>query len=184
MSDLGSEPGAVSDLGSNAVHRGVRWQRDEHGNVSFYDQSTRQWVQWAPGVDAPPMPPRWSLLGVPTRVTRPGWRSRWRLVPLVLVVAAVVVAVLQAVTPSGNNTAKERAAAEALLGKCLAQVGPTTGQPRYSTNAVDCASSKAAVKVVQVIPAAPDGSGCPAATTGIDLGYAVLCLQALHPARP
>ncbi|MBV9660220.1 MAG: hypothetical protein JO337_03595, partial [Acidimicrobiales bacterium] len=91
--------------------------------MSFYDASVVDWVKWAPGLDTPPMPPGWSLLGVPTKVPRPAWRSRWRMIPVALVVGAVVVEVVQAVAPSSNNTAKEAAASRSLLGTCLARDG-------------------------------------------------------------
>jgi hypothetical protein len=175
---------------ADTTHRGVRWHRDRDGNVSFYDQSTRQWVNWVPGVDAPPRPPGWTTLGVPTRVSRPGWRSQWRIIPVLLVLAVVIIAVVQAVSPSSNNTAKESAAAQALLGKCLAQHGTFQGHPRYSNTTVPCDSAQAAVKVVQVIPSTPGSPGCPAGTTGMELAYAgvahphIECVQPLHQPSP
>lgn len=162
---------ASPDPVEETTHRGVQWRREAGGRVSFYDQSSRRWVQWRSGGDAPPLPPKWQILGVPTKVTRPGWRSPWRVVPAVLVVAAVLVAVFQAVLPSGNNVAKEARASAALLGKCLEKTGTTDGHPRYSTSTVPCASAKAAVKVTEVVPSNPP-TPCPAGTTGLEIPYA------------
>ena len=173
----------MSDSDQRTTHLGVHWYRDEAGNVSFYDRDGEQWVRWAPGKDAPPLPPRWQLLGVPTRVTRPGWRSRWRLIPIVLIVAAVVVAVLQAVLPSGNNTSKEAKASAALLGKCLAK----NSNGGFSGHPVDCSSPQAAVEVVRVIPSRPGSPPCPDGTTGVELAYPgvrylhVECVEAVPP---
>ena len=154
------------------THLGVRWRRDPDGKVSFYDQSGRRWVTWRAGGDAPPLPPRWQLLGVPTKVTRPGWRSPWRVVPAVLVAVAVIVAIFQSTLPSGNNTAKEAKASAALLGQCLARNGTANGHPRYSTSTVPCTSPKAAVKVVAVLPSTPGSPLCPSGTTGVEIPYA------------
>jgi hypothetical protein len=152
---------------SRTTHKGVHWYRDGAGNVSFYDQSGGEWVRWAPGKDAPPLPPRWQLLGVPTRVTRPGWRSPWRLLPAALVVAAVIYAVLQAVLPSPGNAAKEARAAQALLGKCLAG----NGHGGLSASPVPCNSATATVRVVAVVPSTPGSPPCPAGTTPTYLPY-------------
>ncbi|HET9059182.1 MAG TPA: hypothetical protein VFN61_04620 [Acidimicrobiales bacterium] len=156
----------MTGAAERTTHRGVHWARDDAGNVSFYDESTKRWVRWAPGVDAPPLPPKWQLLGVPTRVTRPGWRSPWRIVPAVLVTAAVVVAIVQSLAPSGNNTAREAKASAALLGHCL----PKSSQG-FSSTPVACNSPKAAVKVVKVIPSTPGSPLCPAGTRGVELAY-------------
>ena len=74
------------------------------------------------------------------RCARPGWRSRWRLVPLVLIVVVVVIAVAQVLRPSGNQVHKEAAGTAALLGKCLAQHGTAEGHPKYSSKPVPCDS--------------------------------------------
>ena len=168
---------------NQTTHKGVRWQRDDAGNVSFYDQSSGQWVRWAPGVDAPPLPPKWQLLGVPTRVERPGWQSPWRLIPAALIAVAVVVAIFQTLLPSSNNTAKEAKASAALLGKCLAK----EGSHGFSAKPVPCDSPKAAVKVVQVIPSTPGSPLCPAGTTGVELGYPgvrYLHIECVVPVKP
>jgi hypothetical protein len=179
-----SDPG-LGESGARTTHRGVHWYRDKSGNVSFYDQGAARWTRWVPDVDAPPLPPKWQLLGVPTRVDRPGWRSPWRLIPAVLITGAVVVAVLQSVLPSSTNVAKEARSSEALLGRCLARDGSSGGHPKYASTPVSCASSKAAVKVVRVLSSGPDSPLCPPGTTGVELPYAgvahphVECLQPL-----
>ncbi len=157
--------------GSETTFRGVKWRREEDGGVSFYDARGRRWIRWAPGVDAPPLPPRWNLLGVPTRVERPGWRSRWRIIPIVLVLAAVVIAVLQATLPSSNAVKNEAKASAALLGKCLSQSGTAEGHPKYSTKTVPCTSTAAKVRVVKVIPSTPGSPLCPAGTIGVEIPY-------------
>ncbi len=161
----------ASSSSNETTYRGVRWRREEDGGVSFYDGDSRRWVRWAPGVDAPPLPPRWNVLGVPTRVERPGWRSRWRIIPLVLVAAAVLIAVAQALIPPANSVKKEAAASAALLGKCLAQNGTAEGHPKYSTKTVSCSSPKASVRVVKVLPTNPGSPSCPAGTTPVEIPY-------------
>lgn len=156
----------MSGAPTETTHKGVRWRRDDAGHVSFYDQSGGRWVDWAPGVDAPPLPPKWHLLGVPTRVARPGWRSPWRIVPAVLVVGAIVVAIFQTVLPSSNNAAKEAKTSAALLGKCLEK-----GSHGFSSKPVPCSSPKAAVKVAQVISSTPGSPLCPPGSTGVELVY-------------
>ena len=160
-----------SGSGEETTFKGVRWRRQPDGSVYFHDQSTGRWVKWGPGVDAPPLPPRWGLLGVATRVSRPGWRSPWRLVPVALVVIAVVVALAQVLRPSSGQTSAETRASAALLGKCLPRDGTANGHPKYSTTPVDCSSPRAAVKVVAVIPSTPGSPSCPAGTTGVEIPY-------------
>ncbi len=172
----------MSDASSQTTHKGVRWRRDEAGNVSFYDQSTERWVRWAPGVDAPHLPPTWQLLGVPTKVARPGWLSPWRIVPAVLIVAAVVVAIFQTVLPSADNSAKEARNSAALLGKCLAKSGSTS----FSTKPVPCDSTKAAIKVVAVVPSDPP-TPCPAGTKAVMFemaGVAHPHIECVVPVQP
>jgi hypothetical protein len=176
----------VSGVGDRVetTYRGIRWRRDADRGISFYDPDGDRWVEWAPGVDAPPRPPGWT----PERVARPGRWSRWRVIPLVLVVAAVVLAVVQVLRPSGDPVAKEAKASEAMLGKCLAQHGTIDGHPKYSSTPVPCDSAEAAVKVVKVIPSAPGSPLCPGGTVGVELLYNgvkyphIECVQALHPA--
>jgi hypothetical protein len=169
------------------VHRGVRWQRDEVGRLRFYDADGQRWVTWAPGVDSPPLPPGWGRSRGLTSVPRPGWRTPWRLIPLVLIIIVLIIAVVQALRPAGNQVKKEAAAATALLNKCLAQDGTAAGHPKYSSKPVPCNSPAAAVQVVQVIPTTPGSPLCPAPTTGVILSYAgvryphILCVRPVRP---
>jgi hypothetical protein len=162
-----SDPPQSEPKGERTTHKGVHWWRDRSGRVSFYDDDAGKWVRWSAGGDAPPLPPKWQLLGVPTRVTRPGWRSPWRIVPAVLIVAAVVIAILQVTLPSTSNAAKEAKAAEALLGKCLPNHGSGLG-----SKPVPCDAKQAAVKVVLVLPTTPGSPLCPSGTHGTYLPYA------------
>jgi hypothetical protein len=168
------------------TYRGVRWQRDQLGRLSFYDADGERWVSWAPGVDAPPRPPGWGRRRGLGTLPRPGWRTGWRLVPLVLIAVVLVIAVVQATHPGGNQVHKEATAATALLGKCLVQNGTAEGYPKYSSKPVACTSPTAAVKVVRVIPSDPGSPLCPTGTTGVELPYAgvryphILCIQAVH----
>jgi len=152
------------------TYRGVRWRRRE-GVVSFYDPDSDRWIPWSEHGGCPPLPPRWSLLGVPTKVTRPGWRSPWRIVPLVLVIGAVAIAVIQAISPAPDAPAKQRQAALALVGKCLPEHGTSGGHPDYSASPVACDSAKAAVKVVSAVASTPSGPGCPAGTFAVVIPY-------------
>ncbi len=42
------------------VYRGVRWRRSAAGRVSWFNEGLARWVVWAPGLDAPPLPPEYS----------------------------------------------------------------------------------------------------------------------------
>jgi hypothetical protein len=159
--------------------------------MRFYDADGSRWVTWAPGVDAPPRPPGWddrAGVGVGGMASRPGWRSRWRLVPVLLIVVVVIIAFVQVLRPSGNQVHKEAAATAALLGTCLAQHGTAEGHPKYAAKPVACTIPTASVRVVRVIPSTPGSPLCPAATTGVELPYAgvryphILCVQAVRPA--
>ena len=153
-----------------AEHRGIRWQRSSTGSIRFFDHDGSRWVDWAPGVDAPPRPTGWeqALRGRPPR---PGWRTRWRLVPLAVTVIVVVVAIVQVLRPSSSAVRSESRATEAMLGKCLAQHGNENGHPRYSPTPVPCSSSTASVKVVLVVPSNPGSPLCPSGTTGFEQLY-------------
>ena len=177
-----------SDEGTRVVHRGVHWNRDLNGVISFYNTDSKDWVRWERGSDAPPLPPGWSSAGGSGRVARPKWTSPWRIIPMIGAVIVVIVAVWQVTRPSGSQTSKEASATASLLGKCMAQHGSLDGHPRYSTKPVPCDSPDAAVMVVQVLPTTPGSPLCPAGTTGFELPYAgvshphVLCLKPVHPA--
>jgi len=163
------------------LHRGISWYRDEHGRTSFYDGDLERWVTWERGVDAPPPPPGWG-----GGLVRPRWTTGWRVVPVLLTVAVVVIAVVQVLRPAGDQVQKEAKASAALLGTCLAQNGTALGHPKYSSTPVSCQSAKATVKVVKVLPSTPGSPLCPADTTGVELPYTgvryphIECVQSVH----
>jgi hypothetical protein len=175
-------------------HRGIRWRRPgPKGPIEFLDPNKASWVEWAPGVDAPPRPPGWEPAQAPAygaagqgRPPRPGWRTPWRLVPLAVTLLVLVVAVVQVFNPSANNVKQEAATTAALLGKCLAQSGTAEGHPKYSANPVPCTSPTAAVKVVQVLASTPGSPACEPGTTGFERPYQgvqyphILCLKPLR----
>jgi hypothetical protein len=104
-----------------------------------------------------------------------------------LIVIVLIIAVVQALRPTGNQVKKEAAASAALLNKCLAQHGTAEGHPKYSSKPVPCTSPTAAVEVVQVIPTNPGSPQCPQNTTGVILPYAqvqyphILCVRDVRP---
>jgi hypothetical protein len=162
---------------TETTHRGVEWRREADGSLHFHDSDRGLWVKWAPGADAPPLPPDWA----PKRVARAGWRTKWRLIPVVITVAAVTIAVVQVLKPAGNQSAKETSTAEAMLGKCL-------HQHSGFLSPVACTSPEATFKVVQVVPTTPGSPQCPRGTTPVQLAvYAGVryphkeCMQPLHP---
>lgn len=166
-------------------YRGIRWKRTAEGSISFFDPDGGSWVDWSPGVDAPPRPPGWDRT-VGGRPPRPGWRTPWRIVPLILTVVVVIIAVVQALHPSGSNVKKEAAATAAMLGKCLAQSGTADGHPKYSSTPVPCTSPKASVEVAQVVQSNPGSPLCPSGTTGFAVPYPgvryphILCVKPLR----
>jgi hypothetical protein len=109
------------------------------------------------------------------------------LVPLALIVIVLIIAVVQAFRPTGNQAKKEAAATAALLNKCLAQHGTAEGHPKYSSKPVPCTAPTAAVQVAQIVPTTPGSPVCPAQTTGVILPFAgvryphILCVRAVHP---
>jgi hypothetical protein len=165
------------------THRGIRWQRHDDGRLQFYDPDGARWVTWGPKVDAPPPPPDWAPRRAAGGIERPPWRSRWRLIPIVFIAAVVVIAVVQALRPSGHQANAEAKASAALLGKCLAQHGVSGGHQQYTATPVPCDSPTAAVRVAEVIPSTPGSPICPPGTTGMVLPYPgvrylhVLCIE-------
>ena len=165
-------------------HRGIRWQRSPDGSIRFFDSDGSRWVEWRPGVDAPPRPPGWEQ-AARGRPDRPGWRTRWRLIPLIVTVLVVVIAIVQVLRPSSSAVKDEARTTEAMLGKCLAQHGSENGHPRYSPTPVSCSSPSASVKVVQVVASNPGSVLCPPTTTGYEQLYPgvqyphVLCLESV-----
>ena len=116
----------------------------------------------------------------------PSWKSRWRLIPVLLIGAVLIVAVVQVLNPGGNQVAKEQSKSAALLGKCLAAHGTAEGHPKYSSTPVACDSPTASVKVVKVLPSTPGSPLCPTGTTGVELPYPgvryphIECVQAVR----
>jgi len=146
--------------------------------MSWFNDGLRRWVVWAPGSDAPPLPPGWvagpgtprppgpdarpqpapATPPVDAMSRRPSMRSPYRLVPLLITVFIIAIAVWQATRPPARATNGDIAAAEALKGECLARTGGTTAAPDYSPVPVSCAAGNASVKVVAVVVL---GSGRP-----------------------
>jgi hypothetical protein len=163
----------VSDTrptGRRATYRGVRWRCDDAGTMAWFNDGLERWVRWYPGADAPPLPPRWAAESAPPpppRLQRPRWRSPYRLVPIALVIFVIVIGVYQATKATSNPVRAEAKAAEALVGKCLAQDGTAAGHPTYKASPVPCELPFATVKVVTIRPGAPGSPACPAATTPV-----------------
>lgn len=162
--------------GESLRHRGVRWQRDPAGGLSWWNAELDAWVRWRPGQDAPPRPPAWVSPGAvgPLRDPgqRKGWRSPFRLVPVALAAFILLVGVVQATRhhlPSA--AAAETAAAHHLTGRCLVQAGTVGGLPRYEASSVACTSPRASVKVVAVLAAAGPPPPCPAGTMTVRIAY-------------
>ena len=158
----------------DVVHRGIRWQRAPSGAMRWRDADGQEWVRYAPGDDAPPRPPGWERSGVGrprAGLERPPWRSPYRIVPLVVFVAIIVIGIVQAATGSGGQAAAEAKAAHALVGKCLVQEGTVGGEPRYGAKGVACSAVGAVVKVVEVLPGTPGAPSCPQGTTSVQLAY-------------
>lgn len=200
-----SKPGHPVGKARTTIYRGIRWRRDPGGKRSWYNEELERWQTWHPDADAPPLPPGWGLgsaeeakdpasggsvskpvLGL--RISRPRWRSPYRIVPIVLAVFVIAVALFQSL---GNSRAglirAEKHAAEALLGQCLAQNGTSGGRPAYSTSTVSCGSSAAAVKVVKVIPGTPGSPNCPSGTTAMQIPYRGVRyphVECVKPVRP
>ncbi len=158
-----------------ATYRGVRWRR-EAGQIAWFNEGRDRWIRWYPGADAPPLPPRWAAdapaVAAPTGIVRPGWRTPYRLVPIVLIVAAVTVGIVQALrTGPTNPVTAEAKAAAALDGRCLRTNGTRNGHPTYAATGVDCTAADAAVRVTEVLPGTPSAPTCPTATTPVRLAY-------------
>jgi hypothetical protein len=92
-------------------------------------------------------------------------------VPIVLVLAACAVGIVQALKSSPNPVTAEKAAAAKLLGKCLAVKGSDHGHPAYSPSPVSCGLPVADVRVVKVLPGTPGSPHCSAGTTAFKLSY-------------
>ncbi len=159
---------------ARASYRGVRWRRDDGGTMTWWNDGIERWVRWYPGADAPPLPPRWAAEAAPAtppRLARARWRSPYRLVPVGLALLVVVVGVYQATKDTSDPVAAEARAAEALVGKCLAQDGTAAGHPRYGSRPVPCELPLADVKVRSVLPGTPGSPSCPKGTAAVQLSY-------------
>jgi hypothetical protein len=170
----GPPPGREGGAPQTATYRGIRWRKDPDGTIGWLNEGAGGWVRWRPGSDAPPVPPRWegdaARLPVPPRVRRPSWRSPYRIVPILLVVAAVIIGVVQATHTTQDAAATANREAHDLLGRCLARTGGTAAAPVYGPTAVNCTTSDAAVKVVLVLDAGPSNR-CPSGTSVLQLSY-------------
>ncbi|HET9692052.1 MAG TPA: hypothetical protein VFP61_12950 [Acidimicrobiales bacterium] len=156
------------------THRGIRWQRSGSA-VRWLDEAAGVWVRYRPGRDAPPRPPGWEprrgLLPGGVTIDRPGWRTPYRIVPLVVLVAILVVGAAQALSGSGGQAAAEASASRALVGKCLTEAGFAGGRPVYAPKGVACSAPGAVVKVTSVQPGTPGAPTCPSGTLAVVLAY-------------
>ena len=162
------------------THRGIRWRRTGRA-MEWFDTAAGEggggaWVRYRPGRDAPPRPPGWDsrrrgLLPADVSIDRPGWRTPYRIVPLVVFVAILGLGAWQALSGSGGQTQAEARAAAGLVGKCLVQQGFADGHPAYSAKAVACSAPGAVVRVQSVQPGTPGSPACPSGTLGVVLAY-------------
>lgn len=150
-------------------YRGIRWRRTASGKVSWYNAGLVRWVNWAPGADAPPLPPGWeeqangaaTFPRAATPVQRRSMKSPYRVIPVLIAIGVVGVALWQANLPPAPATAADIQAARALAGDCLATSGGTPKFPDFSPTPVSCSSAQAAVRVVKVVDKA---GSCPPKT--------------------
>ncbi|HWG74906.1 MAG TPA: hypothetical protein VG184_12715 [Acidimicrobiales bacterium] len=169
----------------NVTHRGIRWQRAPSGAIRWWNDELERWVRFQPGADAPPRPAGWETGRAPDPpLTRPKWRSPYRIVPIVLVVVVVVSGLVQALR-SNQPVADEAKQAAALNGRCLRETGTSKGSPTYSDKPVPCSAANAAVKVVAVVTTTPPATPCPAGTTAVQLlsGVAHPHLECVEPVQ-
>ncbi|MDA8060883.1 MAG: hypothetical protein M0T80_00385 [Actinomycetota bacterium] len=154
----GAEARAVPGEPELTSYRGVEWRKDPDGTIGWYNDEAGGWLRWRPGADAPPLPPRFepdaAAIPLPPRLKRASWRSPYRLVPVVLVAAAVALGVWQAGREGGvGATALARREARALVGHCLPHASSPSGAQvadAFSTSPVGCSSRVAEVRVVSV----------------------------------
>lgn len=160
-------------------HRGIDWRKDPDGTIGWYNEDAGGWMRWRPGTDAPPLPPRWEAdaarIPVPPRVRRPPWRSPYRLVPVLLVAAAVAYGAWQAGQQGGPGATRiARREAAALVGHCLARSTSPGASVVYGTSPVRCSSAAAAVRVVSVhqVSASSPRPQCGSGQLTLQLAYA------------
>ncbi|MGA3220577.1 MAG: hypothetical protein ABSE77_16085 [Acidimicrobiales bacterium] len=175
---------SASAAGTEVVHRGVRWRRSASRRVSWFNEGMGRWVVWAPGSDAPPLPPDYAasgdaVAGAPVQTQpaetavgverrrpvdamsgRKPMTSPYRLAPLLIAVLVIAIALWQATRPPAHATQADIAAAQALKGKCLRQQGGTRSAPVYSPTPITCQSAGASVRVVTVLVPGRAGT-CP-----------------------
>jgi hypothetical protein len=146
------------------THRGISWQRDSQGRIRWWNDDKQRWVRWHPGDDAPPRPQGWDKAGgaTPPPLTRPAWRSPYRLIPVALVIVVLGLGLYQAFGSGGSATtsASETSQAEAYAGKCLPKAN-TAADAGYSSTPVACSSAGAAGKVVEVVTWEQSKTACP-----------------------
>lgn len=166
------------------THRGIRWQRAPSGRTRWWNEELGEWVRYASGDDAPPRPPGWEAPQAAPPLTRPRWKSPYRIVPIVLAVAVVIAGLVQALRPN-TSAAGEARQAKALMGKCLHRTGVSHGVTTYNANPVACSSSQADVKVVAVVATTPGSPSCPSGTTSVQLlsGVTHPHLECVAPVR-
>ena len=179
------EPGGGTT--GRATHRGVEWRRDPDGTLGWYNDGLGGWVRWRPDGDNPPLPPGWEAHAdaVPGRAQRPRLLTPWRLVPLGIAAAVVVVGAIQAIGATGHPFARATAQARALQGRCLA-VSPASGRsPSYLPAPVPCTSPSASVRVVALVDLGGGAPGaCPAGAAALQLSYFGVRPPILECVRP
>ena len=160
------------------THRGIEWRKDPDGTIGWYNEGVGGWLRWRPGTDAPPLPPCWeddaARVPVPPRVRRAPWRSPYRLVPVLLVAAAVAYGVWQAGRQGGPDATRiARREAAALVGHCLARTTSSGGSGAYGTTPVGCSSPAAVVRVVSVhqVSASSPRPSCRSGELTLQLAY-------------
>jgi hypothetical protein len=137
--------------------------------MRWWNEESAAWVPYRPGSDAPPRPPGWQTSPEkPPPLTRPGWKTPYRIVPIVLAVVIIVAALVQALR-SSTPSADEARQAQALLGKCLARGPADHGVATYRDKPVACTSPQAAVKVVKVVVSRRGPPPCPSGSTALAL---------------
>jgi hypothetical protein len=172
--------GDPSDGVTRVTHRGVRWRRAVTGTMTWYNEGLDEWVTWAPGSDAPPLPPGWepskagAKVKLPAGVKAPSagapvarhpMRSPFRIIPLAIALVIVAFAVWQAIRPAAPASASDIAAARALQGHCLVASANSTGGANLLPTTVSCSNPAAAAKVIVVVSrAAGMAPSCPSGT--------------------
>jgi hypothetical protein len=176
----GANEGEAEGATGEVVHRGVRWRRSASGRTLWFNEGLRRWVLWAPGSDAPPLPPSFEVPeptdadaadGPPptdAMSTRAPMRSPYRIVPVVIAVFVVAIALWQATRTPGAATKADIAAAVALKGECLTRDGGNASYPVITSTSVKCSEASAFAKVIAVIVPGHPGS-CPSGSDEVQV---------------